>query len=201
MSIYTPDYFHGDPEAALELVASHPFATLVTTIDHEEPQVTYLPLLLEDNALWGHLARSNPHWRHFAQGRTHALFHGPHAYVSPSWYPDPANNVPTWNYAAVHFSGVPEILDEAGLRRVVRQLVARFEPDGAATSAAKVETLLGGIVGFRMPIQRTEAKFKMSQNKGGAERAGIIAGLRASGRGPEAEVAGWMERHEPARRA
>lgn len=195
MAIYTPDYFRGDQKAAMELVASHPFATLMTVIDHEEPQLTYLPLQVEDKALWGHMAKSNPHWRRFAQGRTYAMFHGPHAYISPSWYPSPAENVPTWNYAVVHFSGSPEILNQAGTLRVVKQLVSRFEPDGGATSAEKVEKLLGGIVGFRMPILRVEAKFKMSQNKPEAERAALIGGLRSRGQAAESAVADWMEQH------
>lgn len=200
MAIYTPDHFRGDQQAALELVANYPFATLVTVIDHEEPQISYVPLVLEDKALWGHLAKANPHWRRFAQGRTYALFHGPHAYVSPSWYSDPTANVPTWNYAVVHFSGAPEILNQAGVRKVVKQLVARFDPDGGTTDPARVEKLLDGIVGFRLPILRAETKFKMSQNKAEGERAGIIAGLRASGRAPDIEVADWMERHESSRR-
>lgn len=198
MAIYTPDAFSGDKQTAMELVEQYPFATLVTVIDHEEPQISYLPLMVEDKALWGHMAKSNPHWRRFAQGRTYALFHGPHAYVSPSWYPVPEENVPTWNYAVVHFSGAPEILNQAGVRRVVKQLVAKFDPEGGVTRTEKIEQLLEGIVGFRLPIVRAETKFKMSQNKSEAERAGLIAGLRATGRAPEAEVAEWMEQHEPA---
>ena len=201
MAIYTPDGFRGDQKSAMELVADYPFATLMTVIDHEEPQITYLPLSLEDKALWGHMAKSNPHWRRFAQGRTMALFHGPHAYVSPSWYSVPADNVPTWNYAVVHFSGPPEILNQAGTRRVVKQLVTRFDPDGGVTGAEKIEKLLDGIVGFRIPIMRAETKFKMSQNKPEADRAGVIAGLRANGQAAEAAVADWMERHGTAPRS
>lgn len=200
MSIYTPDYFRGEQQAAMQLVADHPFAMLMTVMDREEPQITYLPLLMDDKSLWGHMAKSNPHWRRFAQGRTYAMFHGPHAYVSPSWYPDPAENVPTWNYAVVHFSGPPEILNQAGTRRVVKQLVARFEPDGGATRAEKIEKLLDGIVGFRMPILRAEAKFKMSQNKPEADRAALISGLRSRGLAAENAVADWMEQHGSAPR-
>lgn len=195
MTLYTPEYFSGDKDVAVQLIKDYPFATLITGMEGQEPQISYLPLLLEENALWGHLAKANPHWRRFAQGRTYALFHGPHAYVSPDWYERPADNVPTWNYAVVHVQGPPEILNEAGARQVLKRLVARFDPNSAHPSPEKLERLLAGIVAFRLPLMRAETKFKMNQNKTEADRAGVIAGLRTTGRADEKAVADWMEQH------
>ena len=197
MSIYTPrEFVDRDERLALSLIRDFPFATLITAAG-AEPHVTPLPMLLADGALWSHMARPNPHWQAFAKGATLALFQGPHAFVSPRWYEKPDDNVPTWNYAVVHAHGRPEILDEAGKRKVLDMVLARFDPQ-APTSEAKKRKLIGGIVAFRMPVARMDAKFKMSQNKTAGDRAGVIAALRGSGRADDAAVAAWMQAHEPA---
>lgn len=197
MALYTPRAFAGTSRAeALALIDAHPFATLITSIDGDEPAVTHLPLLREnDEALIGHMARANPHWQRFSQGRTLAVFHGPHAYVSPRWYEAPSSTVPTWNYATVHVGGLPELLDEAAAAAAVRVLTQRFDPQ-FVPAATVVETLLRGIVAFRLPVARLDAKFKMNQNKTAADRAGVVAGLRATGAGEDAAVADWMQTHE-----
>ena len=181
----------GDEAAARRLIAAHPFATLVTG-GAGGVRVTHLPLLLEGDALVGHVARPNPHWQAFEDGHTVAVFHGPHAFISRGWYRDPADNVPTWNYAAVHASGRPQLLDAPGAQAAVSALAARFEPPELAPIAPeKMARLLEGIVAFRMPIERLEVKFKMSQNKP-AERDGLIAGLRGRAAPGDEAVATWM---------
>src|SRR5512143_3580210 len=106
MSIYIPRHFAVDDRAAaLQLVREYPFATLVTP-SSSEPMVSHVPLLLSSNepdcdTLIGHFARANPHWKHASGIASVAIFHGPHAYVSPSFYAEPAAAVPTWNYAIV----------------------------------------------------------------------------------------------------
>ena len=196
MPLYTPDHFAApDGPPARALIDTHPFATLITALDGVEPQITYLPLLLDGNDLLGHMAKPNPHWQRFAQGRTVALFHGPHAFVSSRWYQNPADNVPTWNYAVVHAHGRPELLDTSGAHAVLARVTARFEQGPATTAPDKAERLLNGIVAFRMPIARLEVKFKMSQNKSAADRAGVAAGLRATGRPEDRAVADWMQAH------
>jgi len=198
MTVYIPRHFAGDDATARELVADYPFAILVTA-GGDGVHVTHLPLLLDTarTALIGHVARPNPHWQAFAQGETVAVFQGPHAFVSRGWYRDPADNVPTWNYATVHVTGRPAILDGAGARAAVERLSARFE-DAALPPVheRKMGGLLNGIVAFRLPVEKLEVKFKMSQNKP-AEVAGVIAGLKATGRHDERETARWMESHGP----
>jgi transcriptional regulator len=197
VSIYIPRHFVGDEATARRLIADHPFAMLVTTTA-AGPHITHLPLLLDDaqTALVGHVARPNPHWQAFATGATVAVFHGPHAFVSRGWYREPANNVPTWNYAAVHVAGTPRIVGAAETRAAVERLSARFEtPTLAPVAEQKMAGLLQGIVAFHVPIERLDVKFKMSQNKP-AERAGVIAGLRATGGADELATAQWMETHD-----
>jgi transcriptional regulator len=199
MSGYIPSHFAGDDAAGRELMARHPFATLVTSTT-DAPRITHLPLLLDDagTALIGHVARPNPHWQAFEHGRTVAIFHGPHAFVSRGWYRDPADNVPTWNYATVHVTtGRPRFADAAGTRAAVLKLTQRFEPpELAPIQEEKLARLLKGIVAFHLPIERLEVKLKMSQNKP-AEIAGVMAGLRATGGTDELATLQWMETHEP----
>lgn len=195
MSLYTPRPFDGrDRQRAERLIAEYPFAALITSVDGCEPTITHLPLELRDGALWGHMARANPHWTQFAQGRSVATFHGPHAYVSPRWYEMPSAHVPTWNYAVVHITGMPELLDDDGARRVLAETMMRFDPEFVATPA-RVDALLPGIVAFRMPVARFDAKFKMSQNRTPADRAGVIAAL-ADGDVNARAVADWMRTDE-----
>lgn len=195
MSLYTPRHFAARNDAdALDIIRSCPFATLITAVDGVEPQVTHVPLLLEEGFLWGHVAKPNPQWQAFAQGRTLAVFHGPHQYISPRWYDKPKENVPTWNYAVVHVHGQPEILDVSGARRVVERLTAHYENGQWAAQPQKLERLLGGIVAFRMPLARVEAKFKMNQNRTAADRSGVIATLTATGAAEDAAVADWVRR-------
>lgn len=200
MSLYIPRHFAGDDATARELIARHPFATLVTATP-EGPHVTHLPLLLDPGGaqLVGHMARPNPHWQAFALGDTVAVFHGPHAFVSRGWYASPADNVPTWNYATVHVAGRPQLVGPAETRAAVEVLVARFEDDALpAVEERKFVGLLRGIVAFHLPIERLEVKFKMSQNKPAADRAGVVAGLRAAGDAESLATAAWMEARERA---
>lgn len=206
MALYTPRHFAGsDLREAIALIQAYGFATLVTA-GHGEPQVTHLPLLWaaggDHGVLEGHMARANPHWQRFADGHTLAIFHGPHAYVSPSWYVQPELQVPTWNYATVHATGTVEVIDDRDAKLdLVDRSAAVYEAGNArpwtrGVDGERLEALLRNIVAFRMPISRLDAKFKMSQNKTAADRAGVIARLEASGDTVQREVGRWMAAHE-----
>ena len=122
MSLYTPTHFARTDRAAIaRLMHEYPFATLVTPAT-PEPMVSHLPLLLvpgcePHGTLLGHFARANPHWERARDVESIAIFHGPHAYVSPSWYAEPDRMVPTWNYATVHAHGTLEMIDDRASRR------------------------------------------------------------------------------------
>ena len=135
--------------------------------------------------LQGHLARPNPHVAALdAGGEALAIFQGPHAYISPSWYmAQPA--VPTWNYAAVHAYGpVRAIPDRDWLRDLVDRLSTRHEARDpgppwrmADLPPAYVDSMLNGIVGVELAVTRLEGKFKLSQNRPAGDRPHIVAAL------------------------
>ena len=203
MSLYTPSPFSTQDRAAIaRLMHEYAFATLVTPAV-PEPLVSHLPLLLvpgcePHGTLLGHFARANPHWQHAREVESIAIFHGPHAYVSPSWYAEPDRMVPTWNYASVHAHGTLEMIDDpASAQGVMDALVQRFEGPRAAPWTFKRDerernALMGAIQPFRMRIRRIDAKFKLSQNRSRDDRSRVIEALRAEGH-PEAGVtADWM---------
>ena len=203
MSLYTPSHFAmSDRVAVARLMHDYPFATLVTPAT-PEPFVSHLPLLFvagcePHGTLLGHMARANPHWEHAADASSIAIFHGPHAYVSPSWYAEPAESVPTWNYAAVHARGVLEIVrDPIETRRILDALVQRFEgareaPWQFAMPERQRDALVNAIVAFRLRIRSLDAKFKLSQNRPRDDQTRVAAALDGEGYADAASVAQWM---------
>jgi transcriptional regulator len=188
--MYIPTPFREDRLDVLhEAMRQNSFATLVS-LGPDGLIATHLPLLLDPTrgthgTLIGHVARENPHWRAFdGDQETLAIFNGPHAYISPSWYTT-AYAVPTWNYVTVHAYSRPRLVeDEAGLYDIVAKTVATFEQqfDYAWDLEARrdyAEKLLKNIVGFEMTITRLEGKRKLSQNRPKADQEGVIAGLEA----------------------
>ena len=196
--MYTPKHFSGERAQALRLIGEFPFATLITAVNGAEPHITHIPILLEDDVLVGHMARANPHWQAFPQGRTVAVFHGPHAYISPRWYVEPDQNVPTWNYAVVHVHGRPEMLDAETVPLHITRVTAHFEQGAWAPAPEKVARLAPGVVGFRLRPERIEVKIKMNQNRTAADRAKVIVRLRASGRAEDTAMADWIVVDDPA---
>ena len=144
--------------------------------------------------LVGHVARANSHWRQFdGSAEALAIFHGPHAYVSPSWYAT-APAVPTWNYCVVHVYGKPLAREEGDFTAAaLRDLVARQE--GARAKPWRIEDLAAdlydklarAIVAFEMPIDRIEGQFKLGQNRSRDDRLGMLEGLDAE-RLPDADA-------------
>lgn len=114
--MYVPEHFkESDAERLAVLINGNSFGMLVTAPEGV-PFVTHLPFLIErygnsQGRLLGHMARANPQWQHFSSGsEVVAIFQGPHAYISPSWYASPG--VPTWNYAVVHLRGIPRLIED-----------------------------------------------------------------------------------------
>ena len=130
--MYIPTAFaETDAKKLHDFIAANSFGLLIST--HQgEPFATHLPFLLERDAgphgaLAGHVARANPHWRDLDGQNVLAVFSGPHAYVSPSWY-ESDGVVPTWNYVAVHAYGVCRLVDDVdGLTRILKASVATYE--------------------------------------------------------------------------
>jgi transcriptional regulator len=210
MSLYTPRAFGtADPATIARLIDEHPFATLITPGD-PEPAISHLPLQHraaggKRGLLLGHMAKANPHWRRFASAASVAIFQGPHTYVSPSWYAEPAAAVPTWNYAVAHVHGRVELIDEAETRALLDEMIGRYEagrpnPWRLQLEGRPLSAMLQAIVGFRLAIERVDVKLKLSQNRSLEDRERVIAALRGDGGKDALDTANWMERYALERR-
>jgi len=204
MSLYIPPHFRvDDPDDLFAFMERNAFATLVST-GEAGLHVSHIPLLPEREGgkvrLLGHVARGNAQWQALESARdVLAIFHGPHAYVSPGWYQGhPA--VPTWNYAVVHAHGRARLMDEAELHDLVVRLSNTYEARRAKPWKATelpadfVGNLLKAIVGFEIEVERLEGKFKLSQNRA-AEIPRVIEALELAGEG---DTASLMRSHPPA---
>jgi transcriptional regulator len=189
--MYIPKAFREEDMKKLhKLMQEYSFAALVTQQDGV-PVATHLPFLLDSGrgpygTLMAHMARANAQWKTF-NGEQEALviFQGPHAYISPSWY-EVELSVPTWDYAAVHAYGIPEIIEDNAilydlLKALVQTHEARFEkPWNFQLPDDYLQKMMRGIVGFEIQITRLEGKFKMSQNRTAGEQQQVIAALRGN---------------------
>ncbi|WDS36760.1 FMN-binding negative transcriptional regulator [Pseudoxanthomonas sp.] len=184
------------------LIGRDPFVTLITRAADGLPEVNHLPVLYTRNAqhilIEGHWARPNPQARH--TGDALAVVHGPHAYVSPSAYPDKeaAARVPTWNYAVAHLHGTLETFDDtAALADLVQRLSLHFETRVGRDWRFEPERddhlkQLRGIVGFRLQVTQADLKFKLSQNHPEANIVAVADDLVARDDPQAREVAGLM---------
>lgn len=210
MAVYVPSYFDPNNRAAVvRLMHDYPFATLISpgvfapeSSPALDPLLTHLPLLYVADcepygSLLGHFARANPHAQ-AAGGPSIAVFHGPHAYVSPAWYGEPESAVPTWNYAVVHVHGsIQLVANPAETRAILDALITRFEsmrpaPWQLMLDPIRLDAMVGAIIGFRLRIKRLEPKFKLSQNRDPRDRRGVAAGLVETGHAEAIATAEWM---------
>ncbi|MBA2590691.1 MAG: FMN-binding negative transcriptional regulator [Alphaproteobacteria bacterium] len=194
--MYVPDHFREDrPDVLADAVRQIGFATLVTA----GLEANHLPMLLQDGVLRGHVARANPVWKQ-GDGEALAIFLGPHAYVSPNWYPSKAQTgkaVPTWNYITVHARGNIRWMQDADwLRAHVASLsdeheAQRQEPWKIGDAPdSYIATMLRGIMGFELTIETWEGKYKLSQNRDAVDRDGVREAFAQLGR---SDLSGLME--------
>lgn len=201
MSLYTPRAFASRDLAQLDALAdTYDFASLVTVVDGQ-PFASHVPVLYRRDGdaieVTGHVARANP--QAMQAGNALLMLHGPHAYVSPSWYPDKVEQarVPTWNYAVAHLGGALTLFDdEAGLAALVAALSERHEARAGSDwrfdfDAAAERVQLRGIIGFRLAVSSVELKLKLGQNHPPANRRAVADRL-AQGDAPAREIARMM---------
>ena len=191
--MYFPSYFDESRLPVLqEFMQRHPFAAVVANIP-TGIEANHVPLILDPargkfGTLRGHIARANPMWRQAAAGTEMlAIFQGSSHYISPNWYPskkEDARVVPTWNYVVVHTRGSIEWFSDPawlrGLLEVTTNLHERAYQNPWKISDAPDEYLqgmLGAIVGFEIPIDAVSGKWKLSQNRSAADRAGVVSAL------------------------
>jgi transcriptional regulator len=203
--MYTPAHFApSDDGAALEAMERWPLAILIT----DGPHATHLPMKREGDTLVGHIAKANPHWTAAPDGSAAlAVFNGPSTYISPGFYATKAEHgrvVPTWNYVSIHVRGQLTWLHDAAEKlHIVRTLTDQFEArelrpwsvDDAPRSY--MDSMLNGIVGVRIVVERIDAKFKLSQNRSEDDRSGVELGLEGRGDGASEDIARLMRVHLP----
>jgi transcriptional regulator len=193
--MYIPAHFEETRTDVLHgLITAHPLGTLVT-LSAGGLTANHIPFELVTDAgsvgtLRAHVARANPVWKEFSRDvDALIIFQGPHAYITPTWYvetkPATGKVVPTWNYCVVHAHGPLRVIEDRDwLRAQLEQLVRRHESSRSApweisdAPADFIEKQLSAIVGIEIPIARLIGKWKVSQNRNDADRAGIVEGLR-----------------------
>jgi len=205
--MYTPRHFAAEEAAGLDLIERNGFGALVMSAEGK-PEISHLPFVLdrEGGRLLAHVARANPVWELMdGTAEATAVFQGPNAYVSPDWYEKPKAMVPTWNYAVVHVHGRPSVLDDAGVVDLLVRLSALHEaklaPKRPWTVDKLDETQFAGlrkaIIGFALPLERIEAKIKMSQNRSMADFERVRDALSALDDADAKATAAMMERLQP----
>lgn len=202
--MYIPKHFAiNDPDVAYQVIEENSFATLVS-MHQEELFATHLPLLLdrEKTCLYGHFARSNPQWSDIQHQTVLAIFHGPHCYISPSWY-ETNQAVPTWNYVAVHVYGNVELIDdEEEIMQSLHDMVKKYEAPGSLYQLSRVDSgmlsgMSKGIQAFKIIIQRIEGKAKLSQNHPAHRQERIIKQLEQMPFENEKRIASLMKKQRP----
>lgn len=172
--MYTPPYYKNEDTAKVKnFLKSNSFGILVNIADGK-PWATHIPLELDvdkegKDVLVGHIAKANPQWRYFKDTEEVLfIFNGPHSYVSSSWYKE--EEVPTWNYIAVHIYGKLKILDEAAVLESMHKLVEKYEknvkdPISLHQMSPKTMRQIKGVVGFEISITDIQATYKLSQTR------------------------------------
>ncbi len=202
--MYVPKYNQMEDRAALlAYMRAYSFAALATS-GPGGLTATHLPFVIEEEGgritLLAHMAKANPQWRDFAAGaEALVIFMQPHAYVSPRLY-DSRQNVPTWNYVAVHAYGRPVLIEERAAKielqqKLIRQHDASYLTQMAELPDSYLDAKLAAIVSFSLAATRIDARYKLSQDKNPAERERIARELEASGDSVAAETARLMREH------
>ena len=202
--MYIPKYFRNDNiEEVKSFIEQNSFGILVSQADGK-PWATHIPLELGRNendrdALYGHISKGNPQWKSFADNsQVLAIFSGPHTYISSSWYDH--ENVPTWNYIAVHVYGIARLVEGEKLLNSLKKLVDKYEAtsvnpvsvEGMSENFLRRETK--GIVGFEIEIGEIQSAYKLSQNRDEKNHASIVNELQQRGDTDSLKIAAEMTR-------
>jgi transcriptional regulator len=201
--MYTPKHYKNEDLATVkEFIKANSFGILVNQVDGK-PWATHIPMELDTDAdgkevLVTHIAKANPQWRHFTEtDEVLCIFNGPHSYVSSSWYAD--EEVPTWNYIAVHVYGNIRILSEDEVLASMHRLVDKYEEDSKHPislhdMSPKTMAQIKGVVGFKIRITDIQATYKLSQGRE-KDHAKIISQLKERDPGAKA-IAAKMEKNK-----
>ncbi|HEX8737454.1 MAG TPA: FMN-binding negative transcriptional regulator [Pyrinomonadaceae bacterium] len=200
--MYIPKYFaETDEENLLAFMREYNFATLVTATG-DFPTATHLPFIIEKRGekivLLAHMAKANLQWQQFENKKALVIFHEPHAYVSPLLYGE-KNNVPTWNYVAVHAYGKVETFKTAEENLAfLAKMVEAFDPNYFQTDWQEISAdykinLARGVVAFEIEVTDLQGKKKLNQNKPGKSAQNVIKAFEKSDRENEKLIANYMK--------
>ncbi|MDF2681663.1 MAG: protease [Brevibacillus sp.] len=198
--MYIPKQYRMDHDEAVQMMKSYPFALLIT-VDEHRPLATHIPLEIREDEgkiyATGHIAYGNMQKKTLDNNRDVLLiFQGPHAYISSSWYE--GEEVPTWDYLAVHAYGTARVLPLDELKSALDSMLKHYEShreNGRLWDTFNPELLeseMKGIVGFEIEITSIQAAAKMSQNRNNTDYKSIVAELEKSNEQGEIQVAQWM---------
>lgn len=201
--MHIPNYFKNENlEEVKNFLIANSFGILINQT-HGKLTGTHIPMELDtdengDDILVGHISKANPQWENFHDNKDIlAIFNGPHSYVSSSWYAK--ENVPTWNYIAVHIYGEIKIIEGDELWKDLKKLVDKYEihsenPVAMETMSAENLKQINGIVGFRIKIKEIQAAYKLSQNRNDSDYHNIIHQLEERGDSNTQAVAKEMKK-------
>jgi transcriptional regulator len=201
--MYIPDlYKNENQEAITAFLKENSFGILINQTNGKL-WATHIPLELSINSegktlLEGHISKENPQWKGFAENdQILAVFSGPHSYISPSWYDH--ENVPTWNYIAVHVYGKIKIIEGDEVIESLKRLVDKYEQN--SENPVRIEDLSEktmmqsrGIVAFQIEIEEIQAQQKMSQNRDDKNYQNIISELEKTNINQSIAVANEMKK-------
>jgi transcriptional regulator len=183
--MYIPQQFKNTDDAEIKaFINANGFAVLINQT-MGKLWGTHIPLVLSPDGkkLTGHISKANPQWKYFEAGKdVLAIFNGPHAYISSSWYDH--ENVPTWNYIAVHVYGQLRIIQGEELLAALKQMVDHYEKNSSnpvsveKMSAPFLKSHVEALVGFEIEISSIEAAYKLSQNRDEHNHDEIVRNLR-----------------------
>ena len=175
-----------DKQEHIQFLQENSFASIFSALDNEIKFISKAPLLIKNKStnlfLEGHLAKANPHVEHLRSNKSVSIvFDGPHGYISPTWYTTPPKNVPTWNYASVLIKGTAELTDsKEWLKNSVLELSDFYEKNSNwkdSVDQSYLNSLLGGIIGIRIKVDKLDSKFKLSHHKSDEELSSLIKNL------------------------
>jgi transcriptional regulator len=201
-----PNYKEGDPELVREFIREHPFALLAGIDADQKPVATQVPVFIDEKEgkvfLTGHIMKNTDHHRAFEQNpNVLAVFTGPHAYVSATWYDDP-RQASTWNYMSVHAKGSIRFGNEQELVAILRRLTLHYENNNTASTTVfdnlspdYTARLMKAIVAFEIEVTSMEHVFKLSQNRNEKSYDNIVEQLKKQ-EGDGKIIAGLMEKRK-----
>jgi transcriptional regulator len=202
--MYVPKKFENKDVARVRQFISENGFAIVISQSEKKMSATHVPLVLSEdgNKLHGHLSRANPQWKTFADNEeVLVIFNGPHAYISSSWYNH--ENVPTWNYIAVHVYGKIRVIEGDELRLSLKQLVDKYER--YSKTPVSIEKMspdylnkqINGVVGFEVAIAHMEAAYKLSQNRDKINHEAIMNELNERNHADDRKIANEMKNYPP----